>query len=129
MNGHRLGMIGVSTPKPLAFIERCKLGLVWNSYLVNEYTEGEKLYDFLKDEDIPESKKSEVIGQITKLIDKMGEYNITHGDLKHSNILISESGPVLTDLDAMRQHKARWFTRIRKQTQLRDFRGRLKDWH
>ena len=48
LHGHRLGMLGIATPKPLAYIEQLKEKLIWKSYLVTEYVEGQKLYDFLQ---------------------------------------------------------------------------------
>jgi len=52
--------------------------------------------------------------QIKNLLDKMGKYRITHGDLKHTNILVTENGPVLTDLDGMKVHRWNWLSRIRR---------------
>jgi tRNA A-37 threonylcarbamoyl transferase component Bud32 len=112
LNGHRLGMLNIATPRPLAYIEKHKAGLVWQSYLVTEYVQGRKYYDFLRDDTVSEQQKSEVTGQIEKLIERQGKYKITHGDLKHTNILVTENGPVLTDLDAMKAHKWYWTYKI-----------------
>ncbi|MGD8787465.1 MAG: lipopolysaccharide kinase InaA family protein [Phycisphaerales bacterium] len=114
LHGHRLGVLGIATPRPLAYIEQRKGKLVWKSYLVTEYVEGHKLHDFLHNHDISKEQHSVVIRQIKKLIDKMGKYLITHGDLKHTNILITNNGPFLTDLDGMKAHRWNWTYRIRK---------------
>jgi tRNA A-37 threonylcarbamoyl transferase component Bud32 len=114
LHGHRLGALGIATPVPLAYIEQRKGKLVWKSYLVTEHVEGQKLHDFLHNHDISKEQHSVAIRQIKKVLDKMGKYLITHGDLKHTNILITNNGPFLTDLDGMKAHKWNWTYRIRK---------------
>jgi tRNA A-37 threonylcarbamoyl transferase component Bud32 len=37
LNGHRLRMLDTAAPKPLAYIEKRKSGLIWKSYSVMEY--------------------------------------------------------------------------------------------
>ena len=108
LHGHRLGMLDIATPKPLAFIEQLKTKLVWKSYLVTEYVEGQKLYDFLKNSDATKEQHQIINNQIKELLDEMGKKHITHGDLKHTNILVTDKGPVLTDLDGMKVHKWGW---------------------
>ncbi len=117
LHAHRLGMLSIATPRPLAYIEKYKGLLVWKSYLVTEYVEGQKLYDFLEDDNVTEQQRSRVAGQIMELLEKLGRYCITHGDLKHSNILITDNGLAITDLDGMRSHRWGWTYKI----------GRAKD--
>ena len=112
LHGHRLDMLNIATPKPLAYIEQRRGMLVWKSYLVTEYVEGQKLYDFLRDDRVTERQRSKVVEQIKKLLSQLGEHKISHSDLKHSNILITEKGPVLTDLDSMRKHKYKWLYKV-----------------
>lgn len=108
LQGHRLGILDIATPKPLAYIEQLKKKFVWKSYLVTEYVEGQKLYDLLQNSNITKEQRLMIIHQINELLDKMGKYHITHGDLKHTNILVTNNGLVLTDLDGMKVHKWRW---------------------
>jgi len=108
INAHRLGMLNIATPKPISFVERRKGPLVWTSYLITEYTKGTRLYDFLRDGNITEQEKEKRWEQVIGLINKMGSYGISHGDLKYSNVLITENGPVLTDLDSMKAHRFAW---------------------
>jgi len=114
LHAHWLRMLQIPTPKPLAYIEKRKGFLLWQSYLVTEYVEGRKLYDFLRDSKTNEQKRSTVTQQIAELLERIGKYRISHGDLKHSNIIISEAGPVLTDLDGMKVHNWIWIYKIRK---------------
>ena len=114
VHAHRLGMLETATPKPLAYIERHRGSLVWRSYLVTEYVKGQEFCYFLEDGSLTEEDRSKAIHQVIDLLDKIGKYKISHGDLKHSNILITKNGPTITDLDGMKVHKFRWAYRVRR---------------
>jgi len=101
-------MLNIDTPKGLAYIEKRKGLLVWKSYLVTEYIRGRNLYDVLRSQVVTQEERSKVTLQIKELLDKLGKHRISHGDLKHTNILITKTGPVLTDLDGMKVHKRNW---------------------
>jgi len=124
LHGHRLGMLNIATPKPLAYIERRRGMLVWESYLVTECVEGQKLYDFLRDDNVTEQQRSKRVEQIRELLDKLGKYRIAHGDLKHSNILLAENGAVLTDLDGMKVYRWNWTYMVRRRKELGRFSKR-----
>lgn len=106
-HGHRLRMLGIPTPKPLAFIERRRGFLVWESFLITEYVHGQRLYEYLRDENVSEEHSS-IKQKVKELLNEMAKNRITHGDLKHTNIIITQNGPVLTDLDSVRIHKMKW---------------------
>lgn len=125
LHAHRLRVLNIATPRPLAYIEQHRCMLVWKSYLVTEYVEGRELKLFLRDDEIGDEKRATVTQQVTDLLGKLGQYHITHGDLKHSNVLITESGPVLTDLDAMRVHKWGWLFKVKRN---KDMARLTKDW-
>ena len=114
IHGHRLGMLNIPTPKPLVFIERRRGLLIWKSYMVTQYIEGQRLYDILHDECVTGEQSLSIQREVEDLLNEMGRSRITHGDLKHTNILITKNGPVLTDLDAMRVHQWNWSYRIRR---------------
>jgi len=102
---HFLGALNIATPRAIAYIEQRRGLLIWQSYFVTEYVEGEKLWHFLRDETVAERQKLDEIRQVVKLLDKLWKYRITHGDLKHTNILVTENRPVLIDLDGMIVHR------------------------
>jgi tRNA A-37 threonylcarbamoyl transferase component Bud32 len=118
LNSHRLCLLQIPTPRPLAYIEQRKGILVWQSYFITEYVEGQRLYDFLRDNTISEKKYSEAIRQIKEILDTLEGYRITHGDLKHTNILIAENGPILTDLDGITMHRWNWMYKIKRKKDL-----------
>ncbi len=114
LHGHRLVMLNVATPKPLAYIEQRNGLLVEKSYLITKYVEGQRLYDFLRDDNVARQRRSEVMQMMKTMLDKLAKHHITHGDLKHSNILITETGPVFTDLDGMTVHSSKLLYRNKR---------------
>lgn len=125
LHTHHLEALNIAAPRPLAYIEHRRGLLIWKSYLVTEYVEGQKLYNFLRDDNITEQRRLNEIQRVMKLLDKLWKYRITHGDLKHTNILITDNGPVLTDLDGMKVHKWTWIYRHRRRKDLRRFSKQL----
>ena len=114
LHAHRLEMLEISTPKALAYIEQRKGLQIWKSYLVTQYVEGRSLYVFLRDDNIAQQQRSTIAQQVENMLDKLSKYRITHGDLKHSNILVTKNGPVLTDLDGMKVHKWNWMCKMKR---------------
>lgn len=110
--GHLLGILKVPAPRPQAYVEQRKGLLLWQSYLVTEYVEGQNLYDVLRDDKTGEHERSQVIEQVAELFARLDKYRITHGDLKHTNILIAGRKAVLTDLDGMKVHSFNWAYKI-----------------
>ncbi len=112
LSGHRLRCLGIATPEPLACVERLRGPLVWCSYIVTEYVPGGSLSDLLRDAGVSEEQRRERIAEVESLLKRLDDYQITHGDTKHSNVLMSPDGPVLTDLDALTVHWWRWTARL-----------------
>ncbi len=121
LHGHRLGILEIATPKPVAFIELYKGLVLWQSYLVTDYVEGPRFGQLLEDDRIEQRIRNETRENICKTIGKLALYHITHGDLKHTNILITDEGPVLTDLDGMIVHWWDWTCRRRQARDLESF--------
>lgn len=113
--GHLLANIGVLTPQPVALIERCKGLLLDTSFIVTEHMPTANLHHFLRSSEVDIDAKKDIVTKIKVMLDTLWRNGICHGDMKHSNILVSDRGPVITDLDAMRLHSSslllRWFRR------------------
>ena len=121
LHARRLGALNIATPTPVAYVEQRKGHLVWQSYLVTEYVDGRLLYDFVRDDGIPEQRRLNAIRQVVELLDELWKHGLTHGDLKHTNVLITEDGPVLTDLDAMAVHRWKLLYRNRRKKDMDRF--------
>ena len=103
--GHRLGMLNIRTPKPLAYIEKYRGPIIWKSYLLTEYIDGQTLHNILNESQLTEQERSDKISQVDTVIQTLKKYKIIHGDLKLSNIIAADDGPVLTDLDGMKIYR------------------------
>jgi len=122
-NSHRLCLLEIGTPEPLAYIERCKGPLVWCSYLLHRYVPGRKLSELPGDPAIEQSRRKQHVAQVLEVLERLGNYRITHGDMKHSNILISNGEPILTDLDGLTAHRWHWTYAAAHRKDVRRFRN------
>ncbi len=127
LHGHRLGMLNIPTPKPLAFIEIRKNMLIWSSYIVNEYIDGQKINNFLKLLGTAGQQKKNVIDKTEALLEKLYRFHIIHSDLKPSNILVSKDAPFLIDLDSIRIHRTGLFLEKGYRRMSVNFHRRLAD--
>jgi tRNA A-37 threonylcarbamoyl transferase component Bud32 len=104
LHGHRLSMLGISTPKPLAYIEKHFGPLLWQSYILTEYVRGPNLDQILTDPNAPAEQRQNVCKQIHELMTALHKNRITHGDFKRTNFVITTDKVYITDLDAMKAH-------------------------
>lgn len=97
---HMLLEAGIHTPRPVALVER-KIGpIVLESWFISEYVEGDNLLDtWLYSE--PEVWQ---LAEIENLFAVMEDLKISHGDMKGSNLLVTENKMFLIDYDGMREH-------------------------
>lgn len=105
---HKLHLFGIETAKPVAFIEHRFLGLRGRSYFVMEAVQGPHLGEYFiqhRDNDVAITQMAE---RVVALLKNLAKLNLTHGDLKMTNILVKNDCPVLIDLDGMVEHKT-WF--------------------
>ena len=105
VNGHRLSFYGVPTPAPIALIKR-RSGLFPVTYLLAERVQAISAREWFRDKRVSMEDKSGMAEQIANVLQAMQQQRISHGDLKASNILITDSGPMIIDLDAMCRYKS-----------------------
>ncbi len=102
LEGHRLGFLGIATPRPLALVEQRAGPLRGKAWLITEYCDGENLASRFHDADtVPSATDLDAIGALMR---QLVAARISHGDLKATNLLWSDGKPHLVDLDATRQH-------------------------
>ncbi len=114
LHSKKLIFLNIKTPEPVCYIEHKKGPLLYNSYIITRFINGPDLRSVLEDKSILDSRKTDYLKKTRKLIAKMHENSITHGDLKHSNIIINEDEPALIDLDGMIVHKFPIIYQIKK---------------
>jgi tRNA A-37 threonylcarbamoyl transferase component Bud32 len=99
-----LRLFGVATPKPIAFIEKRFLGFRSKSYFVMEYIKGPNLFDYFANYQPNDLHLEKVAVKVVTLLKNITKMKMSHGDLKATNILISNDQPILLDLDGMKQY-------------------------
>lgn len=115
-NGHRLRLLGISTPAPIAVVVERFGPLQGRAWLVTEVAEGTRL-----DRTDPLAH----VEGLVALFRALARAGLVHGDTKAGNFLVNAAGPVLLDLDAMRAPRSR-FTRRRGHA--RDLARFLANW-
>lgn len=99
----KINLFAVATAKPVAYLENKCLGFYGKSYYVTEYVEGEHLGEYFKDKNIIE--RNTMIKAVADLLKNLSKLEMTHGDLKMTNILVNaKTQPVLIDLDGASEH-------------------------
>jgi tRNA A-37 threonylcarbamoyl transferase component Bud32 len=110
-NAHRLELLGIPTPKPIAFLEKRWGPFKSTSYYITEYVNGTDLYHLIT------SDRSKVInieviskrfGEILKLL---ADASMSHGDFKATNFIVKEDSLFIIDIEGMREHIFKWSLR------------------
>jgi len=117
----KLELFGIHTAKPAAFIEKRYLGFRSQSYYVTEYVSGERADQYFTAHQHQEETIMTMIKRVTTLLRNLRKVEVTHGDLKITNILIDkDKQPVLIDLDGAMEHaslsslRAAWRKEIKR---------------
>lgn len=101
----KLSQHNISTPKPLALIEKKWGPFKIEAFFITEAIEGEWCYHTMRSTQLDNQQKKSISNKIKVLLDSLKSINIVHGDMKASNIIISHNQPYLIDLDAMRKKR------------------------
>ncbi len=123
---HRLALLGIATPKPLAVIERRWHGLRRQAWLLTEWQPGPDILDAFApwlDGQVPEP----YLLALDQLFAALCRERVSHGDLKGHNLLWDAASNrwVLIDLDGLHQYGSpRCFARAWR----RDRQRFLRNW-
>lgn len=124
-NAHALAVVGVSTPAPLALKENRTGRLRREAYLITEKVDGDRLDQWLlkrPGHDVPLWLDEKILNTFKSLLGS----RISHGDMKSTNFIVTESDFVLIDLDAMQVHRSeRFFYRAFQ----KDMARFMANWH
>lgn len=105
-NAHRLELLGLHTPQPIAFLEmRCGF-LRKRAYYICAFVEGDVLANVLNRRDPSPTEMAE----LEKYFTVAAQEQLIHGDMKATNFLSFDEHLEILDLDAMRtiQNPLRW---------------------
>ncbi len=102
---YHLELLGIPTPRPLAFAERRKAGFLLSSYLLTEEVPGARTLAAF--DGVGTEVDREVVKNLATLIASLHNEGFSHRDLKATNFLVGAAGRVfLLDLDGLRFRKA-----------------------
>ena len=123
-NAYRLNILGISTPKPIALIEKRFFGLRGKAYFLSEFIDAPDVKSFFEQ---IKNKNTETaaIKEIAKLFYRLYLLKLSHGDLKYSNIKMLDKNPCLIDLDSLRQHQWGYFA---LKGHVQDLRRFMRNW-
>ena len=102
---HRLAMLGIATPRPIAMRENRNGRFRKEAYVVTEFIKGKNLRGWLltsKGEKIPNWLGQEVF----RFFNALWHGQVSHGDMKASNFIISEKILFVIDLDTLQWHSS-----------------------
>ena len=102
LNAHQLEFLGIRSLKPIAMLERRMGPLRSRAYFISDYIAAPDALTHLPQLKNPQAQAESLAGLLTQL----SANRIVHGDLKATNFLMAEEGPVLIDLDSMAAHKS-----------------------
>ncbi len=121
-NAHQLIVLGIKTPEPIAIIEHRLGWLRHKAFYVSRYDPAE---DALSRYTKTDKVTAVQIEDFRQLFTAMIHSHLSHGDLKANNILLTEGGLSIIDLDAMKTHtSSRCFEKAFK----RDLRRFMQNW-
>lgn len=104
-SAHRLELLGIATPKPLAMRENRSGSLRREAYLVTECADGDDLKTWLlkwKGAQFPEWLDKQVV----RLFETLWVSSVSHGDMKATNFIVVDEQVQVIDLDAVAWHSS-----------------------
>ncbi len=122
-NAHRLKLLGIPTAAPIALLETRKFGFLrGKAYFLTEFVDAPDAMEFFAQ--TPDKKaRADAVKNICTLFYRLYLLQISHGDMKATNIKMQGTAPALIDLDAMRQHR-----RTCLKAHVRDLRRFMQNW-
>jgi tRNA A-37 threonylcarbamoyl transferase component Bud32 len=97
---------GVPTAAPVALLERRRGPVRGVAYFVSECVEGPDCRTYFGSRAVPITEKRAAAPKVAALVRALGAARLSHGDLKATNILLSATGPLLVDIDAVREYRS-----------------------
>jgi tRNA A-37 threonylcarbamoyl transferase component Bud32 len=123
-NAHRLLILGLPTAKPVALLEQRIFGLRGKAYFLSEYVDAPDIGQFFT-EVTNTSLKAEAIEHMVQMFYRLFLLQISHGDMKATNIKMVNTKPLLIDLDSMKQHTIAFCA---ARAHVKDLRRFMRNW-
>ncbi len=123
-NAHRLKLLKIATANPIALIETHEFGLRGKAYFLTEYIDAPNVAEYFAQTN-DKVLRAVTVKHIALLFYQLYLLQISHGDMKATNIKILDNKPVLIDLDSMQQHRFDWSA---LRAHVRDLRRFMQNW-
>ena len=101
------GQIGISIPRPVAYIEKRFGPLRGKSYFINEYIEAENIFTYITTHPDPATTKT-TEQKVVELFEALRTTGINHGDMKATNLLVRNQGTPAGAPAGSPVHQAAW---------------------
>jgi len=104
-SAHRLELLGIPTPRPLAMRENRSGPLRREAYFISECASGQDIKGWLlkwKEGEAPEWLDH----QVTRLFNILWNSHVSHGDMKATNFIVVDEQIQVIDLDAVAWHSS-----------------------
>lgn len=103
-NAHYLLFNGLPTPRPIALQEERCGPLRGRAYLLTEFAPGTDLKTALEQGDSRD--RDQLMRQFANILNGYHAADISHGDMKADNFIVTASGVTIIDLDSMKYHRS-----------------------
>ncbi|MCG2831562.1 MAG: hypothetical protein L6302_10990 [Desulfobacteraceae bacterium] len=125
LNAHRLELLGIPTPKPIAFLEKRWGPFRSTSYYISEYIDGTDLYRLITSDRSKEINIEALSIKFGAMLKLLADANMSHGDFKATNFIVANEKLYIIDMEGMREHACGWSLR---RSLKRDCRRFMKNW-
>lgn len=124
-NAHHLALLGISSTRPIALLEKRWGPFRSKAYFISEYIKGPDAYHLLHSEKGKEVNQRKLVEQFVLLFQQLANASLSHGDFKGTNFIVTGDMLSIIDLDAMREHRFNWKFRRVFRKNLKRF---MKNW-
>lgn len=123
-NAHRLRLLEIPTPVPIALFEKRLVGLRGKAYFLSEYVASPDISEFFA-QTHDKAVRATAVRNTVELFYRLYLLKLSHGDMKATNIKVVENTPMLIDLDSMQQHTWHYFA---QKAHVRDLKRFMQNW-
>jgi tRNA A-37 threonylcarbamoyl transferase component Bud32 len=124
-NAHRLLALNITTPKPIAIIEKRFGPFRQEAYFIYEFVSGTISSDIFTSRITQQKNFSLLAEKIVFVIKQILDANLSHGDLKTANFIFNHDQVFLIDLDALRRH---FWPFMRRRAKTKNIQRFLANW-
>jgi len=125
-NAHRLKLLGIATPDPIALFEQRRLGVLRaRAYFISAYIDALDIAEYFAN-NRDKKERAAAMKQTVALFYRLYLLKISHGDMKATNIkMLTDGKPSLIDLDSMQQHTT---DAVALKAHARDIKRFMRNW-